>query len=364
MEKSILLIDDEPNIRKMMSLILSPLGYAVSEAQNGSEALQILQKSTFSLIVTDQNMPVMDGLAFLAMLRHDLKSDVPVLMMSGDTNDSLRRRCYALGVYDFINKPESADILLARVENGFKIAALQQFQKDTKQDLRVSAAILKRMATPASVRGQNYQLLTRRDSLIEVGGDICLALGTDSANPVFVIGDITGHGISAALFAIFVDVAVRRAYREALQPHKILTRLNRELAEYLPTSYFVSMFCFSYDAAKGVVHYANAGHPPPHARLAGTYQRIIAPRHPVLGVNAHQEYTADSISVSTGDWLLAYTDGVLDTFDNSSYKEDLGLADIAHERKNAAETYTLALEHLAAQRGISDDRTIMLFSVE
>lgn len=364
MEKSILLIDDEPNIRKVMSLILSPLGYAVSEAQNGAEALQILEKSNFSLIVTDQNMPVMDGLAFLATLRQDLKSDVPVLMMSGDTNDNLRRRCYALGVYDFINKPESADILLARVQNGFKIAALQQFQKDTKQDLRVSAAILKRMVTPASVRGQNYQLLTRRDSLIEVGGDICLALDTDSANPVFIIGDITGHGISAALFAIFVDVAVRRAHREALQPHKILTRLNRELAEYLPTSYFVSMFCFAYDAAKGLLHYANAGHPPPHARLGGSAQRVIAPRHPVLGVNPHEEYTAVSIKVSPGDWLLAYTDGVLDTFDSSGYKEDMRLAEIALAGKDAAETYAAVTEHLSAQQGISDDRTIMLFGVE
>ncbi len=274
------------------------------------------------------------------------------------------RRCYALGVYDFIGKPESADILLARVENGFKIAELQRFHKNTKQDLKVSAAILRRMATPASLRGHNYQLFTYRQSLIEVGGDICLALATDTANPVFLIGDITGHGISAALFAIFVDVAVRRAYREALLPHKILTRLNRELTEYLPVNYFVSMFCVSYDAAQGVLQYANAGHPPPHARLAGKHVRLPTPRHPVLGVNAYEDYTADSMAVSKGDWLLCYTDGVLDLFDHGGYKEDLRLADIAAAGKNAADTYAIVTEHLAAQQGISDDRTIMLFAVD
>ncbi|MFO1471663.1 MAG: fused response regulator/phosphatase [Turneriella sp.] len=363
MEKSILLIDDENDIRKLLAMILTPIGYTVFEAQNGAEALQVLRNTTVSLILTDQNMPVMDGLAFLAALRSDLNSDVPVLMMSGDTSDDLRRRCYALGVYDFINKPESPDILLARVENGFKIAALQLFEKNMKHDLRVSAAILKRIATPASVMRPKYHLMTCRHSLIEVGGDICIALGTDSPNPVFIIGDITGHGISAALFAIFVDVAVRRAHREALLPHKILTRLNRELSEYLPASYFVSMFCFTYDAAKGLLLYANAGHPAPHARVGGVYTSITAPRHPVLGVNAYEEYSTESMRVSPGDWLLCYTDGVLDTFDGTKYKVDLHLTDIAQAGKNAGETYALAMEHLSAQQGISDDRTIMLFTV-
>lgn len=364
MEKTILLIDDESTIRKMVAMILAPHGYIVSEAQNGAEALQLLQNTNFSLIVTDQNMPVLDGLAFLVALRSELKSDIPVLMMSGDTNNDLRRRCYALGVYDFISKPESADILLARVENGLKIAELQQFQEEMKRDLNVSAAILKRMATPASVRQKNYQLRTRRDSLIEVGGDICLALGTDTANPVFVIGDITGHGITAALFSIFVNVAVQRAHLDALQPHKILTQLNRELAAYLPIGYFVSMFCFTYDIAKGLLHYATAGHPPPHAQLGGAHQRLIAPRHPVLGVNPREEYTAASIAVSPGDWVLCYTDGVLETFDQNEYIEDLGLARIAQASNDAEETYALVMDHISAQQGIHDDRTVMLFAVE
>ena len=92
--------------------------------------------------------------------------------------------------------------------------------------------------------------------------------------------------------------------------------------------------------------------------------KIKAPRHPVLGVNAYEEFSSESMPVSSGDWLLCYTDGVLDTFDGTDYKEDLHLTDIAQAGKSAGETYKLAMEHLSLQQGISDDRTIMLFAVE
>lgn len=364
MEKSVLLIDDDARIRNLVNRILAANGFRVQEAMNGLEGLEILKSAEPSLVICDQNMPVMDGLSFLRAVRTDLKCDVPILMMSGNNDDKLRRTCYELGVYDFINKPEDADILVARAENGIKIAELIEFRRELKRDLRVSGAILKRMAPPEVLELNHFTLNSYNENLMAVGGDICLALATETDNPVFLVGDITGHGISAALFSIFIDVAARRAHRESLLPHKILNRLNRELAEYMPSHYFVTMLCFSFDRRRQQLLYANAGHPGPIARLGGTVSQLDAPRFPVLGVRAQQEYQATAIPFNPGDWFLAYTDGVFDTFDGKQYIEDTSIAKISQMGHAGPETWLQIRDYLATQQGCVDDRTAMLLTAK
>lgn len=361
MEKSLLLIDDDVNIRRAVTLLLKPHGYLVTEAANGAEALEILKNFNFSLIVLDQNMPVMDGLAFLHELRATIKSPAPVLMMSGETAVEIRQKAFALGVYDYISKPEDPDVLLARVANGMQIAELIEFRKETRRDLSMSAKILNRMAPPDTIEAPRFTLRTWRDSLLEIGGDISLAFATDTDFPFFVIGDITGHGISAALFAIFIDVAVRRAYRESMLPHKILTRLNRELCESLPANFFVTMFCCAFDARRGILHYANAGHPSPYLRAGGKNHLLDAVRQPLLGVSPYQVYEGASTPLNAGDWLLAYTDGVLDIYEAEKYNSDPIVEKLVSSGYSGTETFNNLINYLRTQQGVMDDRTIMIF---
>lgn len=283
--------------------------------------------------------------------------------MSGTQDTALRQSCYELGVYDFIEKPERPEILKARVENGLKIAELLEYRRATGRDLRVSAAIMQKLAAPALVSGKGHTLRTLMKSYAEVGGDLCLAFGADTEKPVFAIADITGHGVSAALFSVLVSVALRRAYREVLVPHKILTRLNRELSEHLPASYFVTMFCWSYDAARGEITCANAGHPPPFIRSQRDVQQLGRAESPALGINAHEDYQPQVTPFAAGDWLLAYTDGVLDVFTGATYTPDGTLEALARNNHDALHLYQRLEEYLESQSNFIDDRSIMVFSV-
>lgn len=358
----ILIVDDEQDIRKLTLKLLVSLGRDVLEADNGLAALEIISSQEISLMILDHNMPVMDGLTLLAKIR-ELGMEIPTLMMSGAQDSTLRQSCYQLGAYDFIEKPESPEILKARVENGLKIAELLEYRKATGRDLRVSAAIIRKLAAPALVSGKGHTLRTLAKSYAEVGGDLCLAFGTDTEKPVFAIADITGHGVSAALFSVLVSVALRRAYREVLVPHKILTRLNRELAEHLPASYFVTMFCWSFDAARGEITCANAGHPPPFVRSGGHVQQLRRAESPALGINAHEDYQMQVAAFAPGDWLLAYTDGVLDVFSGTTYTPDSTLEEFARKNNDAEPLYRSLAEYLEHQADFIDDRSVMLFSV-
>jgi phosphoserine phosphatase RsbU/P len=177
-----------------------------------------------------------------------------------------------------------------------------------------------------------------------------------------VIGDISGHGVSAALFSVFVGVALRRAYREALAPHRILTRLNRELFENLPKSYFVTMLCWSFDALHSEITWANAGHPPPLIMTEGKARELGTAKYPALGVRFHEEYTSETMPFNAGDGLVAYTDGVLDAFKDQQYTIDMTMSDFLQQSANSRIFFSRMRDYLDKQTGFIDDRSLMVLS--
>ena len=115
---SILLVDDEEQIRKMVSLILRRAGYEVTVAADGVEALKRLAEATPDLILSDVMMPNMDGLRLLEILRADPSTRaVPTILLTakGATEDIVKG--LKLGADDYLTKPFELDILLARVRS-------------------------------------------------------------------------------------------------------------------------------------------------------------------------------------------------------------------------------------------------------
>jgi CheY-like chemotaxis protein len=103
MNERILVVDDSPTARAMISRIIGG-SYSVETASSGSEALEAIQASPPDLILLDLLMPGMDGLEVLARLR-DRASRVPVLVLSADIQSSTRQKALELGALDLINKP-------------------------------------------------------------------------------------------------------------------------------------------------------------------------------------------------------------------------------------------------------------------
>jgi DNA-binding response OmpR family regulator len=101
--KKILIVDDDPSIRKFLSANLTARGYQVIEAESGMDALSRLEKETADLILLDIMMPELDG--FETCLRIRQKFQVPVLMLSAREGESDAEKCRACGANDYITKP-------------------------------------------------------------------------------------------------------------------------------------------------------------------------------------------------------------------------------------------------------------------
>lgn len=106
MSKSILAVDDSTSIRQMVSLTLKSAGYEVTEAVDGQDGLNKAKSRHFNLVLTDQNMPKMDGLSLVKSLRTmpEYKS-APILMLTTESSDEMKSKGRAAGATGWLVKP-------------------------------------------------------------------------------------------------------------------------------------------------------------------------------------------------------------------------------------------------------------------
>lgn len=157
----ILVIDDEARMRKLVKDFLSIKGYIVLEAQDGEEALKVFDANKdVKLILLDVMMPKMDGFEVLEAIRQ--YSKVPVMMLTARSEERDELEGYKLGVDEYITKPFSPKILVARVE-----AVLRRTVGEAEDRLIAGAIEIDKVARsvyidkkPVDLSFKEYELLT------------------------------------------------------------------------------------------------------------------------------------------------------------------------------------------------------------
>ncbi len=112
-KKTILTVDDSASIRQMVTFTLKSAGYEVTEAVDGQDALEKANQRKFDLVLTDINMPRMDGLNLLEKLRKTpLYGRIPILMLTTESGDEMKAKGRAAGATGWLVKPFNPDSLL------------------------------------------------------------------------------------------------------------------------------------------------------------------------------------------------------------------------------------------------------------
>jgi len=145
----------------------------------------------------------------------------------------------------------------------------------------------------------------------EVGGDLYdfFLVGPDRL--LFLVGDVSGKGVPAALFMAVAKTLVKGIAEQESDPAEILAKVNRELCVDNESLLFVTMFLAILDFSTGELAFSNAGHNPP-ARIApdGTVSWLALPRGVFLGIMEDAVYRTQRVPLAPGEKLLAFTDGV------------------------------------------------------
>ena len=116
MKKRILAVDDSPSVRQMVKLTLAGAGYDIVEAGDGAEGLSKARASTLDMVVTDLNMPVLNGLGLIRELRKlPAYRGVPILFLTTESDPEMKQQAKAAGATGWITKPFQQDQLVAIV---------------------------------------------------------------------------------------------------------------------------------------------------------------------------------------------------------------------------------------------------------
>lgn len=143
-----------------------------------------------------------------------------------------------------------------------------------------------------------------------VGGDFFDILPRSDGQVLVVLGDVAGKGTPAALMMALFLAMTRTLLDESLDPAVLATRLNEQLMRHAPRSRFVTAFIALCDPRTGAVRYVNAGQNPPMFRKASGRLEWLAPTGMALGLSRKASFEEASLTLETGDVLLAYSDGI------------------------------------------------------
>jgi two-component system, NtrC family, nitrogen regulation response regulator NtrX len=195
-KQSILVVDDEPNIRRALRMVLEPEGYALLEAESGEKGLEILQAEPVDLAVFDIRLPGMDGLTLLGKAR-ELWRDLPVVVISGhaetaDIVEAMRR-----GAIDFIAKPVDRDRVLVTVRNALERRTLEEkVQTLSSRERRFADEML----------GESPAMLRLREDIAKVAPTTgrVLVLGESGTGKELIAAEL--HRLSKRAAGPFVKV--------------------------------------------------------------------------------------------------------------------------------------------------------------
>ena len=296
-------------------------------ARNGAEALKIMNDTPdIEIVLLDINMPEMDGLTLLAKLNEMHRPALRVIMVSAYGDMANIRQAMNNGAFDFAIKPIDMDDLSATIKKAIEqISYVHESQKEhsqlvsLKKDLMtardIQQYILPRVFPPFPEDSDKLDIYASMEAAKDIGGDFYDFFRIDDDHIAFVIGDVCGKGITAALFMAVSRTIIRSKGLQYGRAGACMTASNRLLAAYSVDCMFVTVFCAIYNTKTGLVTYCNAGHNPPHLlRSDGSVEVLPKSNNVLVGIFDDMEYEENTLQLASGDTLVMFTDGVTEAW--------------------------------------------------
>ncbi|MCP4404295.1 MAG: SpoIIE family protein phosphatase, partial [bacterium] len=200
----------------------------------------------------------------------------------------------------------------------------------------------------------------------EVGGDFYDFFFIDENRLCFVIADVSGKGVPAALFMSAVKTLIKATAKHVHQPGKLLESVNLELAPENESCTFVTVFCGLLNLSTGEVRYTNAGHNSP-LLLRQEHQADFIPstRTTVVGVDEEAVYHEATLTLVPGETLCLYTDGITEAFDaeDAMFTEERLQQTLGNYPADSMQHFVPALlkdvKNFAGETPQSDDMTVL-----
>lgn len=338
MPEKIMVVDDEPDleslVRQRFRRQIRNGEYEFLFAGNGLEALaRLLEHPECAMILSDINMPEMDGLTLLAKLNELKNPALKTVIVSAYGDMENIRTAMNRGAFDFVTKPVDFNDLETTIKKSIdESQILRRAQQDhdrllsIQRDLDIARDIQQAILPqefPAFPERKEFDLFASMTAAKEVGGDFYDFFLIDQDHLGVVIGDVSGKGVPSAIFMAVSRTLMRATALKGIPPQECLGYVNRLLCRESVSSMFVTMFYAILTMSTGELVYSNGGHNAPYLiHSGGEVSPVELTGDMALGLFEEIEYKNKSFTMKKGDFLVLYTDGVTEAM---NCKEDFYL---------------------------------------
>ena len=317
----ILVVDDEPDLEHLMRQRLRrdvrARRYELLFAHNGIEALEQMRGNKVDMVLSDINMPQMDGLTLLEQIPQ-VDPNIRAVIVSAYGDMANIRTAMNRGAFDFVTKPIDFNDLKITIDKTLRhLQVLRDALKTRDQlvairnELDVASKMQQSILPTEFPRSEKYELFGNMEPAREVGGDFFDIVALSDECVGLAIADVSGKGVPAALFMMSSRTLLKGAAIGHPGPAAAMGEVNNLLEEDNEASMFVTVFYTVYDPASGELVYCNGGHNPPLIVHPNGNSTVLGETDGIaLGIMPGFEYAQHSVQLESGDILLLYTDGV------------------------------------------------------
>ncbi|MDT7041899.1 PP2C family protein-serine/threonine phosphatase [Candidatus Nitronereus thalassa] len=326
---TILLVDDEKLARMVTRRRLERLGHKIIEAEDGKQAMAILEEHGADLIISDWMMPEMDGPTLCeAVKAHEKLRSTPIILMTALDQPAQIAEGLQRGADDFLTKSASDQEVTARVNAGLRTQRLidnlersyeviAQKQSEMDAELKSAANFVTSLFPKAGEIVPGIRLDWEFIPSLGLGGDLFQVTRWSDEYLGLAILDMSGHGIGPALRAVSLALKFRADHmaqsHPTYDPGEIIASLNKENPLTDEGEYF-TIWVGALHLPTRRLRYATAGHP------AVVLTRNDQPLQPIgaktwpIGFGIEEVYQSEEVSLQSGDRLYLFSDGIYEVF--------------------------------------------------
>ena len=383
MAVKILSVDDEIDLELLLTQYfrrkIRKGEYEFFFAHNGLEALQVLLKHPdIDIILSDINMPEMDGLTLLTKINEMRNPSLKCIMVSAYGDMDNIRHAMNNGAFDFATKPIDLDDLQLTIDKAVEqIQFIRSAQKehnqlvDLQSDLTVAReiqhAILPRTFKLKMEDADAVDIYASMVAAKDVGGDFYDFFPIDDHRIGFTMADVSGKGVPAAIFMAVSRTLIKATGLRGIPSNECMQTVNNMLCDESVDSMFVTVFYGIYNLKTGAIDFTNAGHNPPYILHAdGSVKMLESKCNLVLGAVEGMPFQNESLQLGQGDTLVMYTDGVTEAenIDHQQFCEPRLEAALAELKGATSEEIVTAInakvKEFAGEAPQSDDITLLV----
>ena len=319
----VFVVDDDASIVRTIEGFLKRAGFRTASAGDVEGALRGIREQHPDLILLDINLP--DGSGFdvcRALNNADTFSAAPILFISADEDTATKVTGFEIGGVDYITKPIVGAEVIARVRTHLRLKhayeRLAELQADRLQQLASAQQTL--MPLSKDFPAARFHASIRQ--ILTAGGDFydVIPAGQDVVD--YLVADASGHDLAASLWTASLK-ALASEYASPLNlPVEVVRAMNSSLRRFLPSGAFFTLIYARLNHRTGHLSLVSAGHPPAIVlRVNGTRPVIMRQEGDVVGAFADAVFGVAELTLSPGDRLFLYTDGLIEG--SSSYEKGL-----------------------------------------